>query len=154
MNRRSRAREVALQLLFQRDHNPTVDRADIGNIFQPVMGLGMATEHEEEVTPPPSSPIPSKKKSASHTVNRRVASTEPHPAIKAPDIVTTTNTVKPAIKASTVKTAGQPWFSASQPIGRPESVAPRYPALSMSPAAVELPRLPPRSSASTPDRNE
>jgi N utilization substance protein B len=27
MARRSRAREVALQLLFQRDHNPTVDRA-------------------------------------------------------------------------------------------------------------------------------
>jgi N utilization substance protein B len=26
MARRSRAREVALQLLFQRDHNPTVDR--------------------------------------------------------------------------------------------------------------------------------
>ncbi|HYT94511.1 MAG TPA: transcription antitermination factor NusB [Gemmataceae bacterium] len=29
MTRRSRAREVALQLLFQRDHNPTVDRASI-----------------------------------------------------------------------------------------------------------------------------
>jgi N utilization substance protein B len=29
MTRRSRAREVALQLLFQRDHNATVDRADI-----------------------------------------------------------------------------------------------------------------------------
>src|SRR5271166_3174743 len=29
MTRRSRAREVALQLLFMRDHNPTVDRADI-----------------------------------------------------------------------------------------------------------------------------
>jgi N utilization substance protein B len=29
MNRRSRAREVALQLLFQHDHNPTVDRAAI-----------------------------------------------------------------------------------------------------------------------------
>jgi len=27
MARRSRAREVALQLLFQRDHNPAVDRA-------------------------------------------------------------------------------------------------------------------------------
>ena len=27
MTRRSRAREVALQLLFQRDHNPKVDRA-------------------------------------------------------------------------------------------------------------------------------
>ena len=27
MTRRSRAREVALQLLFQRDHNPDVDRA-------------------------------------------------------------------------------------------------------------------------------
>ena len=26
MTRRSRAREVALQLLFQRDHNPTMDR--------------------------------------------------------------------------------------------------------------------------------
>src|SRR5262245_14587994 len=26
MNRRSRAREVALQLLFQRDHNPGLDR--------------------------------------------------------------------------------------------------------------------------------
>jgi N utilization substance protein B len=29
MARRSRAREVALQLLFQRDHNPNVDRAVI-----------------------------------------------------------------------------------------------------------------------------
>jgi N utilization substance protein B len=29
MTRRSRAREVALQLLFQRDHNPDVSRADI-----------------------------------------------------------------------------------------------------------------------------
>ncbi len=29
MTRRSRAREVALQLLFQRDHNPGVDRADV-----------------------------------------------------------------------------------------------------------------------------
>jgi len=29
MTRRSRAREVALQLLFQRDHNPSVDRAAI-----------------------------------------------------------------------------------------------------------------------------
>jgi transcription antitermination protein NusB len=29
MARRSRAREVALQLLFQRDHNPDVDRAAI-----------------------------------------------------------------------------------------------------------------------------
>ncbi len=29
MTRRSRAREVALQLLFQRDHNPAVTRADI-----------------------------------------------------------------------------------------------------------------------------
>ena len=29
MTRRSRAREVALQLLFQRDHNPSVDRATI-----------------------------------------------------------------------------------------------------------------------------
>jgi N utilization substance protein B len=29
MARRSRAREVALQLLFQRDHNPQVDRAVI-----------------------------------------------------------------------------------------------------------------------------
>jgi N utilization substance protein B len=29
MARRSRAREVALQLLFQRDHNPTVDRAAV-----------------------------------------------------------------------------------------------------------------------------
>jgi N utilization substance protein B len=29
MTRRSRAREVALQLLFQHDHNPAVDRADI-----------------------------------------------------------------------------------------------------------------------------
>src|SRR5947209_11565559 len=28
MAKRSRAREVALQLLFQRDHNPGVDRAD------------------------------------------------------------------------------------------------------------------------------
>jgi N utilization substance protein B len=30
MTRRSRAREVALQLLFQRDHNPSVDRAQAG----------------------------------------------------------------------------------------------------------------------------
>jgi N utilization substance protein B len=29
MTRRSRAREVALQLLFQRDHNPALPRADI-----------------------------------------------------------------------------------------------------------------------------
>src|SRR5262245_11345964 len=29
MTRRSRAREVALQLLFQRDHNPGLARADI-----------------------------------------------------------------------------------------------------------------------------
>jgi transcription antitermination protein NusB len=29
MTRRSRAREVALQLLFQRDHNPNTSRADI-----------------------------------------------------------------------------------------------------------------------------
>jgi N utilization substance protein B len=29
MARRSRAREVAVQLLFQRDHNPTVDRPSI-----------------------------------------------------------------------------------------------------------------------------
>jgi N utilization substance protein B len=29
MTRRSRGREVALQLLFQRDHNPNVDRATI-----------------------------------------------------------------------------------------------------------------------------
>ena len=29
MTRRSRAREVALQLLFQRDHNPIVDRPTI-----------------------------------------------------------------------------------------------------------------------------
>jgi N utilization substance protein B len=29
MSRRSRAREVALQLLFQRDQNPTVGRADV-----------------------------------------------------------------------------------------------------------------------------
>ena len=29
MTRRSRAREVALQLLFQRDHNPALDRAAI-----------------------------------------------------------------------------------------------------------------------------
>jgi transcription antitermination protein NusB len=29
MARRSRAREVAIQLLFQRDHNPSVDRAAI-----------------------------------------------------------------------------------------------------------------------------
>jgi N utilization substance protein B len=29
MTKRSRAREVALQLLFQRDHNPAVDRATI-----------------------------------------------------------------------------------------------------------------------------
>jgi len=29
MTRRTRAREVALQLLFQRDHNPNIARADI-----------------------------------------------------------------------------------------------------------------------------
>jgi N utilization substance protein B len=29
MTRRTRAREVALQLLFQRDHNPTMPRADL-----------------------------------------------------------------------------------------------------------------------------
>jgi len=29
MTKRSRAREVALQLLFQRDHNPAVDRAAV-----------------------------------------------------------------------------------------------------------------------------
>ena len=29
MTRRSRGREVALQLLFQREHNPKMDRADI-----------------------------------------------------------------------------------------------------------------------------
>ena len=29
MTRRSRAREVALQLLFQRDHNPGIDRAAV-----------------------------------------------------------------------------------------------------------------------------
>jgi len=29
MTRRTRAREVALQLLFQRDHNPNIPRADI-----------------------------------------------------------------------------------------------------------------------------
>jgi N utilization substance protein B len=34
MTRRSRAREVALQLLFQRDFNPTVARADIEQFFQ------------------------------------------------------------------------------------------------------------------------
>src|SRR5262249_42612746 len=34
MTRRSRAREVALQLLFQRDHNPGVDRAVIEHFIQ------------------------------------------------------------------------------------------------------------------------
>jgi N utilization substance protein B len=34
MTRRSRAREVALQLLFQRDHNPSVDRAVIERFIQ------------------------------------------------------------------------------------------------------------------------
>ncbi len=29
MTRRTRAREVALQLLFQRDHNPNIPRADV-----------------------------------------------------------------------------------------------------------------------------
>ena len=29
MTRRTRAREVALQLLFQRDHNPNIPRADL-----------------------------------------------------------------------------------------------------------------------------
>src|SRR5947209_8283856 len=34
MTRRSRAREVALQLLFQRDHNPGVSRADVERFAQ------------------------------------------------------------------------------------------------------------------------
>jgi N utilization substance protein B len=34
MTRRSRAREVALQLLFQRDHNPGVDRAGLERFVQ------------------------------------------------------------------------------------------------------------------------
>ena len=34
MTNRSRAREVALQLLFQRDHNPGVDRVDIERFVQ------------------------------------------------------------------------------------------------------------------------
>jgi N utilization substance protein B len=34
MTRRSRAREVALQLLFQRDHNPGVDRSGIERFVQ------------------------------------------------------------------------------------------------------------------------
>src|SRR5690242_8895910 len=34
MTRRSRAREVALQLLFQRDYNPGLDRADIERFAQ------------------------------------------------------------------------------------------------------------------------
>jgi transcription antitermination protein NusB len=34
MSRRSRAREVALQLLFQRDQNPTVGRADVERFAQ------------------------------------------------------------------------------------------------------------------------
>src|SRR5438105_10465552 len=34
MKRRSRAREVALQLLFQRDHNPGVDRAAVEQFVQ------------------------------------------------------------------------------------------------------------------------
>jgi N utilization substance protein B len=38
MTRRSRAREVALQLLFQRDHNPAVDRADIERFLHNRLG--------------------------------------------------------------------------------------------------------------------
>jgi N utilization substance protein B len=34
MTKRSRAREVAIQLLFQRDHNPTVDRPVIERFVQ------------------------------------------------------------------------------------------------------------------------
>lgn len=34
MTNRSRAREVALQLLFQRDHNPGVERADLERFVQ------------------------------------------------------------------------------------------------------------------------
>jgi N utilization substance protein B len=34
MTRRSRAREVALQLLFQRDHNPAMDRAAAERFIQ------------------------------------------------------------------------------------------------------------------------
>ncbi len=34
MTRRSRGREVALQLLFQHDHNPTIDRATIERFVQ------------------------------------------------------------------------------------------------------------------------
>src|SRR4051812_19902761 len=34
MTRRSRAREVALQLLFQRDHNPGVSQADVEQFVQ------------------------------------------------------------------------------------------------------------------------
>src|SRR5260370_36599636 len=62
--------------------------------------------------------------------------------------------VKPAVIASAAKAVGQPCFCASQPIPKPESVAPKYPALSISPAAGDLPRLPPRSRANTPDRKE
>ena len=39
MTRRSRAREVALQLLFQRDHNPGVDRPAIERFVRPVRWL-------------------------------------------------------------------------------------------------------------------
>jgi transcription antitermination protein NusB len=38
MTRRSRAREVALQLLFQRDHNPGVDRPIIEKFAQDRLG--------------------------------------------------------------------------------------------------------------------
>jgi|SRR5579884_2929965 len=34
MTRRSRAREVALQLLFQRDHNPAIDRSAVERFIQ------------------------------------------------------------------------------------------------------------------------
>src|SRR6266540_6633757 len=38
MTRRSRAREVALQLLFQRDHNPSVDRPVIERFARDRLG--------------------------------------------------------------------------------------------------------------------
>jgi N utilization substance protein B len=38
MTKRSRAREVALQLLFQRDHNPNIDRAVLVEFVQARLG--------------------------------------------------------------------------------------------------------------------
>ena len=39
MTRRSRAREIALQLLHQRDHNPSVDRARLEDFVRQRLGV-------------------------------------------------------------------------------------------------------------------